>query len=226
MKKLLLFVTFCFFNFSIICQTPSLIKHIRFPVWAQVDAYPGWTDENSTADENFGYPINSIKEMTPFLINGMVYGWDFIYVPSDKLRGVEEYFELKEINPGEDLSAQIQYSSTWIEDNKFNCWVDFERTDMQVRNYNLWASIRNPVIKGIGYGALADGFEGIKKASEEAVKNAIREHYRTKFKNKPKEISGSVLIRKSPLMGIDQGRYVVNLDFFLENGKIKQYTQF
>lgn len=226
MKKLFFFVTFCILNFSIISQTPSVVQHIRFPVWANVDAFPGWelNDDGQNGDES--YPVKSIKELGPFLMKGMVDGWKFIYVPADKARGVEEYFELIEINPEVEIANRIVYSSPWVEDNKLHCWVDFQRSDIEVSSYNLWSSIRNPVIRGRGYGPLEDGFNGIKKAVEEAVKDAIREHYRSKYKNKPKEITGSVLMRKTPLLGIDQGRYVINLDFFLEYGRIKQYTHF
>lgn len=226
MKKFLISVTLLILNFSIFSQTPSVVQHIRFPLWAEVDAYPGMEQEDTSSGENYSYPVSRIREVAPFLINGMIYGWEFDYVPSDKARGVEEYFELREINPGESLAEKIVYSSPWIEDNKLNCWVEYTRNEIQVRNYNLWSTIKNPVISGRGYGPLEEGFDGIKKAAEEAVKNAVREHYRNITKNKPKEITGSVLVRKTPLLGVDQGRYVINLDFFLEYGRIKQYTQF
>jgi hypothetical protein len=46
------------------------------------------------------------------------------------------------------------------------------------------------------------------------------------IKNKPQEITGSVLIKKMPTMGIDAGRYMIKLDFFLEYGRIKEYTEY
>ena len=49
---------------------------------------------------------------------------------------------------------------------------------------------------------------------------------RNTIKNKPKEITGRVLLRKTPMIGIDAGRYVIKLDFFLECGTILEYTQF
>ena len=166
----------------------------------------------------------------PFLIEGLVYGWKFTYVPSDKTRGVEEYFEIEPVQKLADGQKNdggtIEYSSVWIENNRFNCWVDFTRTDHQVQTYNLWASIQNPTIQGRGYGDLTKGFEGIKEAAVDSVKNAVRSYYRNLIKNKPKQITGAVLLRKTPLLGIDSGRYVINLDFFLECGTIEEYTQF
>lgn len=227
-KVKFIIISLFFLNFFSWAQTPSVVQHIRFPVWAEVDAYPGLEVETSQAedDQDYAYAINRIKEIVPFLLEGMVYGWEFTYTPSDKTRGVEEYFEIRVIENLEKASNPIQYSSVWIEESRFNCWVDYNRTDFQIQNYYLWASIQNPVIQGRGYGSLEKGFDGIKEAAENALKAAIRDYYTKKYKNKPKEIQGKVLIRKIPTIGIDAGRYVINLDFFLECGKIKEYSQF
>ena len=225
---------------SLYAQTPSIIEHIRFAVWADTDAYPGTEAAASDAQTGeFDYPIARIKEMVPFLLEGLVYGWNFTYTPSDKTRGVEEYFEISPVREeggpstgsGTIASAgttgfDIKYSSVWIENNRFNCWIDYTRTQHEVQTYNLWASIQNPTIQGRGYGDLSLGFEGIKLAAQDALKNAVRSYYRNTIKNKPKEITGRVLMRKTPLLGIDNGQYVINLDFFLERGTILEYTQF
>ena len=213
-------------DFSVFAQTPSIIEHIRFAIWADVDAYPGTEAAATDAQAGeFDYPIARIKEIVPFLMEGLVYGWNFSYTPSDKTRGVEEYLEVTPVR-AEKSKFDIKYSSVWIENNRFNCWVDFTRTDHQVQTYNLWASIQNPTIQGRGYGDLTKGFDGIKEAAEDSLKNAVRSYYRNLIKNKPKQITGAVLLRKTPLLGIDSGRYVINLDFFLECGTIEEYTQF
>lgn len=212
---------------KLISQTQSIRNHIRFPIWALVDAYPG--TEAAAEDlpqEEFAYPIARIKEIVPFLMEGFVYGWSFSYTPSDKIRGVEEYLEVVPLKSMTKADGQIEYSSVWIENNRFNCWVDFDRNDYQVQYYDSWNTIQNPSIQGRGYGELEKGFEGIKEAAEDAVKNAVREYYREIIKNKPKEITGSVIFRKNPVIGVDSGRYVINLDFFMECGTIKSYSVF
>ena len=200
-------------------------------MWADIDAYPGMpASENDffveKTKEDFDYAIKSIKSVSAYLINGMVYGWEFSYTPYDKTRGVKEYFEVKEINPVEEIKSRIEYSSPWIDNNVLNCWCDFTRSEYEIQNYYRWSSIHNAVIQGIGYGSVKDGFEGIKIAAEEALKKAVRSHYRSIIKNKPKEIRGKVLIREEPLIGVDSGRYVINLDFFLECDKIIEYKVF
>ena len=222
-KELLTAVLLCLF-LPVFSQTPSVIRNIRLPLWAELDAYPGLELSGDENENQFAFPISQMHKIAPMIINGMVYGWNFVYVPYDKARGVEEYLEITEIVSADVIRGGITYTSPWIENNNLNCWVEYTRTDSQVQSYNLWASIQNPVIAGIGYGSVEKGFEGIEEAVRESLKAAIRNHYRKTIKNKPKEITGSVLIRKFPTLGIDSGRYVINLDFFLECGKIIEYS--
>lgn len=204
-------------------QTPSVIEHIRIPLWAELDAYPGSAEAQDTSAGVYDYPISRIHEVAPFLISGMVYGWNFVYTPSDKARGVEEFFEITEIQPLNPPYEKITYVSPWIQDNRLNCWCEYTRTEPQIQNYYLWSSIQNPVIHGRGYGKIEKGFDGIKDAAQDAVKEAVRDYYRAIIKNKPKEISGAVLVRNIPTIGIKSGQYIINLDFFLECGRILEY---
>lgn len=225
--------------FGIIAQVPSFKEKIRIQLWGDLDAYPEVAGEvqkqldnptNPVAEKNgiFAYPIQQVKKIAPFLINGMVSGWEFVYVPSDKARGVQEYFEITEILPADKLGSVIIFSDPYVEEenNRFDCWCEYTRNQREFENYKMWSSIKNPVISARGYGPVEAGIDGIKMAAEDALKTAIREHYRSKVKNKPKEITGKVLIRSEPLLGIDAGRYALNLDFFLEYGKIIEYTMY
>ena len=223
-KKIFLILLLLSIALPFTAQTPSVVRHIRIPLWAELDAYPELEDARNTEAEQYDYPVKSIREVAPFLVGGMVYGWEFSYTPSDKARGVQENLEIKEIVSSAYLLDGITYVSPWIQNNRLNCWCEYTRNDAQIQNYNLWSSIKNPVIHGRGYGELSKGFDGLKDSAYDSLKNAVREHYRAVIKNKPKEITGSVLIRDLPSIGIDAGRYVINLDFFLECGKIIEYT--
>ena len=156
----------------------------------------------------------------------MTYGWTFVYVPYDKIRGVEEYFEFSEINKISEEDGKIVYSKPWIQDNRFNCWVEFERTPQMIREFQVWNSINFAKIQGKGFGKISDGFDGISDGAKDCLKNAVRSHYRKIIKNKPKEIRGKVIIRKLPRIGIISGRYAVELDFFLETDKIIEYKYY
>lgn len=225
-RQLILFFLVIFSIGLIFANSSSQIRKIHFPLWAELDAYPELEEAQDLSSDVYDYPISRIRQTAPFLIEGMVYGWEFSYTPQDNARGVEENLEITEIVPSENFLRLITFSSVWFENERMNCWVTFERNESQIQNYNLWASIKNPVIHGRGYGKLSDGFDGIKKAAAEALKNAVRGHFRAIIKNKPKLINGKVLIKEPPTLGIDAGKYVINLDFFLEYDKIVEYKVF
>ena len=63
----------------------------------------------------YDYPISRIRKTAPFLIEGMVYGWEFSYTPQDNARGVEETLEITEIVPSENFLRLISFSSVWFE---------------------------------------------------------------------------------------------------------------
>lgn len=223
-KTVLIILLFCSSVF-VFALNPSVIEHIRIPLWADLDAYPGSAEAQKGTDL-YDFPSSRIRQIAPFLISGMVYGWEFVYTPSDKARNVEEYFELKEIQPLTPEVEKITYAYPWVEDNKLNCWCEYTRTESQIQNYYLWNSIQHPVIHGRGEGKLELGFDGIRDASEDALKNAVREYFRKIVKNKPKEIRGSVLVRDIPTIGIKSGHYIINLDFFLECDRILEYKTY
>ena len=214
-------------------QEVSFQRKIRLPLWAELDAYPGLVESGSSESGKFNYnqgifdhAIGQMKKLTPFLLNGMVYGWEFDYTPSDRLRGVSEYFEVREIRSFDSESKKIHYEQPWFDQSKVHCWANFERDDGMVASWKQWADVRNPRILGIGGGRVSKGFEGIEEAAQNALKDAVRNYYRKILRNKPKQITGKVLINKIPAILIKSGEYQLQLDFFLETGIIKEYQNF
>lgn len=225
-KSNFLFATLIFlFIQNIFSQTPDFQNKIRIPLWAELDAYPELKEAQDTNAGQFDYSTKRIKQTSEFLLNGMTYGWNFEYTPYDKTRGVDEYLSVTPINTISDLS-QIVYTKPWIQDNKIYCWVEFSRSPEMIANLRAWKSIKTQKIKGRGQAKISLGFDGIIQASNNAVKNAIRNHYRQYIKNKPKVINGRVIIKDEPKIGIISGQYTVELDFFLESNRILMYEQF
>lgn len=196
-------------------------KKIRLYLWALKDSYPEITEE-----QPYQQAKEHLRNLSAFMLDGMTYGWDFVYTPSDKLRGVQEYFECTPHHSFDKDKANIEYDSVYVRDDKIFCWVNFERTEQMELYYKQMATVKNPHILGKGKGKVSAGFNGVQDATYNSVKNGVREYYRKILKNKPKEISGTILIRKIPAIYIDSGHYVVELDFFLQTSKIKEYSQF
>ncbi len=223
-KRFVWFLTFFFLALNTFPKDVSQERQVRFSLWASTESYPG---VDPVSDDILALPAKKISEIAPFVVQGMVYGWKFEYTPYDKARGVQEYFEFEPVSElkESDLS-RIRYTKPWTEDSKIWVWVEFDRSDNQLHLYKSWQAIVNPRIKGQGYARLSDGFDGIKSAAGEALKQAVREYARRIIKTKPKEIRGTVLMSEPPLIGVDAGRYKVTLEFFMETDRIVEYKTF
>ena len=245
------FLAFCslFITSAFLCnaQVPSQHDQLRISVWAEVDAFPGLfgdeenyeqlrstqnsvpqnQDGNSlTKKDLFSTAITRTKQVAPFLLNGMINGWTFDYTPKDNLRGVSEYFELAFIREFDESYNPITYHDPEAVDGKLFSWAYCNRTMVQQLDYERWNSITNPKVHGTGQGPVYAGMDGIRQAVAEAAKNAIHEYWRRKIKNKPKEIWGKLLLVGEPRIYISEGRYTVDLDFFMQTDKIVEYTQY
>lgn len=176
--------------------------------------------------EIFDFAIGRMKEVAPYLLEGMLNGWKFEYTPPDKARKVEEYWQMESVTPFDLTGNRIEYRNPVVKEGRLLCWIYCDRNEQQKKNYNYWTSITHPHIHGSGSGPVRDGFDGIRKACSEALKQAVREYWRTMIKNKPKEIDGTVLLIREPRVYIKDGQYVVDLDFFLQTDRIISYSYY
>lgn len=225
MKKTALISAFLIFSsiFSYSVEVKQDSK-IRFALWAEKDAFPGIETEK---ENPFSRPVASLKEIAPYLLSGMIYGMNFDYTPSDRARNVKEYFDFSLIHEfSDDEKKLVTYEKPWEQDNKIWCWVSYDRPEEYQKYFDGWKSIKNPRVMGRGFGKLSDGFSGIEEAFSDAIKTAVREYERKMIKNKPKAVTGKILLNNPPQIGVDAGRYVVTLDFFLQCDKIIEYTNF
>ena len=241
LPKIAIICTLFFLCFSTFAQEYSIRDEIRIRVWSEIDAYPGgdFEDQQTTdvevekspteydSEDNlalYRYAIERIKVLAPYMISGMLYGWTFEYTPSDKTRAVEEYFDFSLVKEFDQNVNHISIHYPEVRDDQLVTWAWCDRTSYQKDLYDNWTSVTNPKIHGIGSAEVSLGFEGIKQACGEAIKKAVRAYYQQTLKDKPKEISGKVLLVKEPRIYIKDGHYTVDLDFFMETDRIILYT--
>lgn len=218
---------------------PQMSSHtqtgkIRIQMWSLLEQDPILLQEKKESQQNsinndffYAYSVEEIKNLAPFVFEGIIYGWNFSYTPYDKTRNVNEYFDFFVNGPNISKNDKnISYNDPYFQDNKLYCWVEYHLSKEMVNKLNHSKSIVFKKISGKGKGRVSEGEEGIKKAFAEALKNAVRNHGRDISKNKPKEILGTVKITGNPRVYIDSGFYVVDLDFFVQVDRIIQYRYF
>lgn len=218
----LLFFFTSLFGQTPIPQTEGAENLLRIEIWSLLETEPG--KEIKTSDIFYEHSIDELKTLTPFILEGMIFGWDFTYTPSDNKRNIEEFFEFTPKNKLPKNDGRLSFKDPRIENERFYVWIEYMRSPLMLALKKSWDSVVYPKITGTGRGKVAEGARGILTAYEQALKNAVRSYAQGIEKNKPKEIQGSVLLIKTPRLYIDAGSYTADLDFFLQVGKIVPYA--
>jgi hypothetical protein len=109
---------------------------------------------------------------------------------------------------------------------RLSCWAEFTLDE----SLSYWTSYWNSVVfksaNGRGRGERTDEIEGIKNAYTQAVMLAVRGYARKLEKNKPKEISGEVLLRNDGRLFSDEGFFVADIRVLLHIQNIVSYSTF
>lgn len=187
-----------------------------------------WTDEDRIihADDAEEAEIRVLMEGR-YVFSGMLYGYDFRYVPSDRTRQVAEEFELTPVAriPWGDPRLRV-VSTRRREDGALAVRLRYDMADFQRARYDAWRSNNLTPATGVGRADLLNGFEGKLRAIEEGAKEAIRDHMRGKTFNKPHVITGRLLLEGPPRVGVASGEYVAVVETFLIIDEVVHYTAY
>jgi hypothetical protein len=173
-----------------------------------------WTElEPLVRIEPGPYPIpvdvaeKTLLEQARVLMSGMVYGWTFSYTPGDKARRVQESFALAPV-------AQILWGNPRLrvietEVSNMRLWgrISYALDDEEMRRRAAWDSNVAAVSTGQGTAALQHGAGARREALESAIRDAIRRSLDTRYLNKPREITGEVVLWTDPSVVVRSGTY-------------------
>ncbi len=230
MKNRLFVFSFVFlFSFSAFTDSYSGASEnaeiiVRSPVWVFLETEPGsFTEEKK---EKSIPPKAALNELSRYILSAMTYGLKFSYTPYDKTRGVKEFFELAPIVQIETDDKNIFITSITLKYPFYYCWAEYRIPENKTARLQFWKSISHKTIKGRGSGERSDELDGVYTAYAEAAKNAVREYARKFTKNKPKEITGELLIKSNPRLYVESGLFKAEVEFYLNIEKIIPYTVF
>lgn len=182
---------------------------LSIPVWIYLEAVPGSGKTHSSLSDI--PPYEDLRDLSSFLFGGMIYGWKFSYVPPDKARNVEEEFSLEPI-----VALSPEDPSLTLEDVKSSYprlegWARYALSEAQAKRLQYWESSGFRTGKGRGSGERKDESGGIRDAYVKALLNSVRERAREMEKNKPKEITGELLLRDNPRLFPDEGLFIAEV---------------
>ncbi len=197
---------------------------VRAPIWVFLEPHPGSFSQEDAAE--FLPPREALSEVSTYVLSGMTYGWKFSYVPSDKKRGVKEIFELEPVHKIEKNDKRMKFTDIRIKYPYCYCWTEYGIPEAEAGRLQARKSVTYKTVKGRGAGSRFDELKGVYDAYTQAVKNAVREYARKILKNKPKEISGEILIKSNPRLYVESGLFKAELELYLEITQTVPYTVF
>ncbi|HUX11760.1 MAG TPA: hypothetical protein VMW87_01955 [Spirochaetia bacterium] len=170
--------------------------------------------------------VLSLLEEARFAFSGMIYGFDFVYTPSDPLRKVAEEFDLKPVAQLRWGDPRMRVLDTRTESDLLFARITYSLADFQLPRWQGWQSNSLEHASGLGASSYLKGPSSRHAAIVEAIKNAIREQVRQRVYNRPREIRGSLALLDAPRIAVREGNYEATVRIALDVKSIIPYTIF
>ncbi len=193
-----------------------------------------WCELEPMMQENEDYPLSTeaaqhrALEEARGILSGMIYGYRFRYTPGDALRRIEEEFTLVPVAEILWADPNMRIADAYIEGSLLHLKVTYQLEDFQVARRRAWSSNSVEASSGVGSYSVftAPSPEAKRWALQDALKNAVREALRPVHFNKPREVSGEILIWNEPHTVIQSGTYTTRADVKLRVKEIRPYSLF
>lgn len=166
--------------------------------------------------------IEVLLEDARWIFSGMLYGFNFRYIPGNSVEGFDELFELDPVH-------QIERGDPALEVYQ----VDDDYQNMRILFYfwpDEFQNRRMSISRGGGYqtaaseGGIPMMLEDARLSSmEEAVKQALRADLRSLIYNRPLEVGGIVYLSSSPRIRIWAGEYKSSLRILYKREELKTF---
>jgi len=140
-------------------------------------------------------------------LSAMIYGYDFVYTPEYPARGVERYFELEPVGAIRWGDPHLEIRDLRDERTTLYALIDYQLSTADRARLEAWRTTDVETSAGSGSAPLLEGYTGKIAALEEAIARAIREHLRQRYFNRPREVTGSVVLREPPRFRTVAGTY-------------------
>jgi len=148
-----------------------------------------------------------VLEEARTLLAGMVYGWTFVWTPGDVSRKVDDRFELVPVAEIPWGSERLAVRQTQVEEARLFAQVTYAMDPAEQLRRESWAGAVVDAATGAGEAPTMKGRQAKFEALANAIKDAVRNHLRTRILNKPREIRGEAVLWDDPQVWVGQGAY-------------------
>lgn len=185
-----------------------------------------WTTEDRIIHGEESTPEQRLLQEARYTLSGIIYGWEFSYVPGDRARRVAEWFELDPIaevpwgNPG------LRVRDVRAVEGTLYGQIDYTFSRIEQAHLSQWSSFTSSRGSGSGSGPLLDGSAGKIEAIEAAIHHAVREYLRSRYPNRPREVTGRVALLGPPRVRAAAGEYHARVTIAIEIRDVLDYEVF
>lgn len=189
-----------------------------------------WVELQPIAGEPNPAPISRdeaarrLLEEARFVFSGMLYGFEFRYVPRDRERGVAEEFVLTPIAEIPWGGEQLTILDIRHEENLMYGRLRYTLAAHEETRRDAWA--RSSVHRASGSGSAPRilGTAAKQSAIEDALRNAVHEYLRARVYNKPREVSGRLVLSAAPRVILRSGEYQATVQVKLVIQDLRSYA--
>ena len=146
-----------------------------------------------------------VLEEARTLLSGMVYGWTFSWTPSDAARKVADRFDLVPVAEIPWGSDRLVVRQTRVEEARLFAQVFYTMNPAEQLRRESWAGAVVDAATGIGEAPAMKGRQAKAEALANAIKDAVRNQLHTRILNKPRQISGAVVLWDDPQVCVASG---------------------
>jgi hypothetical protein len=157
------------------------------------------------------YPIpastaqKAILDDAQQLVSGMVYGWTFSYVPGDRSRAVPESFVLTPVAVIPRGTPRLRVLETEVTATRLTARILYTMDDDETLRRAAWDSNTTALSTGHGTAPLMAGPDARSTSLREAIRDAIRLSLDASYINKPRQITGEVVLWDDPIVLVREG---------------------
>lgn len=168
-------------------------------------------------------PEERLLEEARVTISGMIHGWRFVYRPAYAARGVAGLWELVPIAqiPWGDPALRVRAMTT--QPNTIVGQIDYSLSPRDQAARSAWQTLDTSRSAGVGEAPLLDGLAGKMNAIEDAVMHGIRVHLQQRYRNRPREAVGQVLLLEPPRIRTVSGSYEARVRIAIVVNEVLEY---
>ncbi|MBN1695921.1 MAG: hypothetical protein JW881_00285 [Spirochaetales bacterium] len=202
---------------------PSL-ERITIYLWCDLE--PFISEENEEIPLSREEASRRALEEARIIISGMIYGYSFTYIPYDRSRQAQEVFDLVPVAEIKWGDPYLKIVDSEVHGKRLFLTITYTLQAHQARRLQSWKSVAFPVASGKGESDFFSGYKEKRTSLSNAVKEAVRNHLRKRLANKPREITGEVILASSPDTFVRAGLYTTIVKIRLHIREIIPYRVF